>query len=85
MDKSVSYSHSKRCFFVVLNKHVTDEEWCCMMFDRYPDMVPFVDWGSCSSCPSENSHDAAEYHLRNCDNVVGDANKSNCIKNKEGI
>ena len=47
--------------------------WCCKIVDDYPDLTPFVSWGSLG-----DEQIRAAWNQKDCNTEVGGKNKNNC-------
>merc|ERR1712020_204312 len=51
----------------------TDNDWCCSIVKKYPDMIPHRKWGA-----GMQGTEKREWGKRSCDGVVGGSTKHLC-------
>merc|ERR1712083_1053839 len=55
------------------SKKQTDNDWCCSIVKKYPDMIPHSKWGA-----GMQGKEKREWGKRSCDGVVGGSTKHLC-------
>ena len=52
----------------------TNKEWCCSIVKKYPDLIPYLDWGTTGITFFETK----TWETFNCNDLVGGISMDQC-------